>query len=288
MLLQRHTPLLETVRPIVREVLMLAPGGFFSSDGFMPHGHCYLWNAQLIELHVVADGLIAAAYAVISLTLVAFARKRTDIPFKWMFLCFGTFIIACGATHIMEIWTLWTPSYWLSGIIKAITAAASVPTAALLVWLLPKALTLPSPQEISTANEELRKARDTLELRVQERTAELVKKNDELASLRKVEIGDPEAVRSARGRSAISRTSRVCSRCHGDRGQGGNDRFGERADRNDLRVSTCRAFGRASRDVGAYAFSWPSPRTSRRLFFQRENTRHGIGPRSFRTKKRWQ
>ncbi len=146
----------------------------FSTDGFMPHGHCYLWNPELIGLHVVSDTLIAAAYASISLTLVAFVRKRTDIPFKWMFLCFGMFIIACGATHVMEIWTLWTPAYWLSGAIKAITAAASVPTAVLLVWLLPKALLLPAPQQLATANEELRKARDALELRLEElRASEL-------------------------------------------------------------------------------------------------------------------
>jgi hypothetical protein len=109
----------------------------FSSGGLMPHGHCYLWNPRLVWLHVISDGLIALAYTSIPFTLVYLARKRRDIPFNWMFFCFGMFIIACGATHVMEIWTLWTPTYWLSGAIKAITAAASVPTAVLLVKLVP-------------------------------------------------------------------------------------------------------------------------------------------------------
>jgi PAS domain-containing protein len=154
----------------------------FSSDGFMPHGHCYLWNPGLVWLHVVSDGLTALAYTSIPFTLVYFARRRRDIPFNWMFLCFGMFIIACGATHVMEIWTLWNPTYWLAGAIKAVTAAASVPTAILLVRLLPKALAIPTAQQLATAHQDLRRAHEVLESRVRERTAELTKKNEELAS----------------------------------------------------------------------------------------------------------
>ena len=71
--------------------------------------------------------------------------KRKDLQFDWMFVCFAVFIVACGATHLMEIWTIWEPVYWLSGAIKAITALASVPTAILLVRLIPQALRIPSP-----------------------------------------------------------------------------------------------------------------------------------------------
>src|SRR5579871_1315452 len=113
---------------------------FLSGNGFMPHGHCYLWNPRLIWLHVVSDALIALSYISIPFTLFHFVRRRTDMPFHWMFLCFGAFIVACGATHAMEIWTLWTPAYWIAGAVKAITAAASVPTAVLLVRLVPRAL----------------------------------------------------------------------------------------------------------------------------------------------------
>ena len=47
----------------------------------------------------------------------------------------------------MEVWTLWTPSYWLAGIIKAVTAVASVTTGILLVGLMPKALTIPTAEQ---------------------------------------------------------------------------------------------------------------------------------------------
>ena len=153
----------------------------FSSDGFMPHGHCYLWNPGLVWLHVISDGFIALAYTSIPFTLLHLVRKRKDIPFNWMFACFGTFIVACGVTHVMEIWTLWTPTYWLAGIVKAITAVASVSTAALLVTLVPKALAIPTAQELARAHEDLRRAHEGLESRIKERTAELTLKNEELA-----------------------------------------------------------------------------------------------------------
>ncbi|MBV9339740.1 MAG: PAS domain S-box protein, partial [Acidobacteria bacterium] len=117
---------------------------------FMPHGYCYLWNSRLVWLHVISDTLIFLAYLSIPFTLVYFVRRRRDLPFNWMFLCFGTFIVACGLTHAMEVWTLWHANYWFSGAVKAITAWASVATAVLLVKLVPQALALPSPEDLRT------------------------------------------------------------------------------------------------------------------------------------------
>ena len=104
-------------------------------DRYLPHGVCYAWQPGLIRLHLVSDVLIGLAYLAIPVALVHFIRRRADIPFNWMFLLFGLFIVACGATHWMEVWTLWNPTYWVAGAVKAITAAASVPTAILLFML---------------------------------------------------------------------------------------------------------------------------------------------------------
>jgi PAS domain S-box-containing protein len=129
--------------------------GLFGQNGFMPHGHCYLWDPGLMRLHLISDFLIATAYFVIPFTLVNFVRKRRDLPFNWMFVCFGIFILACGMTHVMEIITLWKPYYWVSGIVKAITALASVPTAILLIRLIPQAVNFPGPAVLRAANEAL-------------------------------------------------------------------------------------------------------------------------------------
>jgi len=160
---------------------------FFSSGSFIPHGHCYLWQTQLVWLHVASDSIIALAYFSIPITLVYFISKRQDLPFDWIFAMFGAFIVACGITHIFELWTLWHPTYWLSGTMKAITALISFATAILLVDLMPQALALPSPAQLESANRLLeaeiverqlaevaiQKAKEELEIRVEERTAEL-------------------------------------------------------------------------------------------------------------------
>jgi len=62
-----------------------------------------MWKPGLVWLHVVSDSLIALAYFSIPFTLIHFIRKRRDLPFNWIFVCFGAFILACGATHAMEI-----------------------------------------------------------------------------------------------------------------------------------------------------------------------------------------
>ena len=134
----------------MREFLMK----LFSSD-FMSHGYCYLWRPEIIWLHAISDSIIALSYYVIPLTLVYFVRKRRDLPFHWMFLMFGIFIFSCGTTHLMEVWTLWHGTYRLAGVIKAITAVASVATAALFVRLVPEAVALPSPAQLRAANQDL-------------------------------------------------------------------------------------------------------------------------------------
>ncbi len=162
--------------------------------GFMPHGNCYLWTPSLIGLHVVSDSLIALSYLSIPITLVHFTRKRRDIPFSWMFLCFGAFIVACGGTHMMEVWTIWFPSYWLAGALKAVTACFSVVTAILLIRVTPLALALPGTQwlieinrrltgEVEQRVEEessLRRVSEDLEERVASRTAAVEATNQSL------------------------------------------------------------------------------------------------------------
>jgi len=134
----------------------------FDSD-FMPHGMCYLWDPQIVWVNVVSDSLIALSYMTIPFTLVYFLRKRKDLPFRWMFGMFGLFIVGCGATHVMEVWTLWHGTYRLAGFVKVVTAGASVATAVLLVRLLPDALALPSISDRERLEESIRQQNRELE-----------------------------------------------------------------------------------------------------------------------------
>jgi len=84
------------------------------------------WLPSLVSTHVVSDALIGLSYVAISGTLVFLVwRARRELPYSWMFVAFGTFIVACGATHFMEIWTLWMPVFWLSAGVKIIVLTSS-------------------------------------------------------------------------------------------------------------------------------------------------------------------
>ena len=125
------------------------------STQYIPHGHCYLWQTPLVWLHVASDFLIALAYFSIPIILFYFVRQQEDNPFEKIIVFFSLFIFSCGATHLMSIWTLWYPNYWISGGIKVVTALVSCYTAIELFEFFPFALSLPNPQVLEKANQNL-------------------------------------------------------------------------------------------------------------------------------------
>lgn len=147
--------------------------GFFDYDGFMPHGMCLLWRPDILWTHVAADAVIALAYFSIPAALVTFARARRDFPYIWVLYLFGAFIVWCGITHVVSIWTFWVPAYGAQAAVKVVTAAVSIVTALMLWPLMPKALRIPSVHQ-------LQELTLSLERRVDERTRELTLANAHL------------------------------------------------------------------------------------------------------------
>jgi hypothetical protein len=132
-------------------------GRFFRhllSTDFMPHSYC-LRLPDLIALHALSDSLIALSYFLIPVSIVQIVRRRRDLVFPWIFLLFGLFILSCGTTHLLAVWTLWHPVYRLDGLVKALTAVSSLFTAILLIRLSPRVITLPSAADLRTTNERL-------------------------------------------------------------------------------------------------------------------------------------
>ena len=114
--------------------------GLFSSDSFLPHGHCYLWSPEILWLHVISDLIIAIAYYSIPLALAIILFRRKRMAFKWLIGLFAAFIVLCGTTHILGIITQWTPIYRFEGVIKLLTAGVSIATAVVLFPMLPRLL----------------------------------------------------------------------------------------------------------------------------------------------------
>jgi PAS domain S-box-containing protein len=164
-----------------------AVSDYFGSGGFMPHGYCFLWTPPLLWLDVASDLIIAISYLSIPFALWYFVQKRPDVPFRWVFVMFGVFVLACATTHLFAVWNIWHAAYWAEAGAKAVTAGVSAATAILLWILMPKALMIPDRRQLENANQKLQDeamrrqqaeralvaTNESLERRVGERTAEL-------------------------------------------------------------------------------------------------------------------
>ncbi len=140
---------------------------------YAAHGYCLLWNPWLVTLHALSDFFIFAAYAAIPVAIWIFIRQRPAFPMNNLAWLFVAFILLCGATHLVGLITLWWPVYEAQGLLKFVTAGVSVATALLIFPLIPKAVALPTPDELVAVNRRLKEEAES-----HRRTAE------ELASLR--------------------------------------------------------------------------------------------------------
>lgn len=111
----------------------------FSTGGFMPHGYCFAWRPELLWPMVFAQGTVALAYFSIPLALLAFVRRHPGLKYRWVFLLFIAFILACGFTHLISLVNIWYPLYRLDVAVMIGTAGISVATAIMLWPLLPQA-----------------------------------------------------------------------------------------------------------------------------------------------------
>jgi signal transduction histidine kinase len=149
-----------TAATAVTGLVLLAAGLWTQSRlgaSLLPHSFCITASPPLLWLHLISDSLITLAYLLIPAAMVSFIRRRKDVPFGWIAWLFGAFIVACGMTHAVEVWTLWYPVYWYAGVLKAFTALVSLGTAWMLYTLMPQALALPSAGQLRAANAALEK-----------------------------------------------------------------------------------------------------------------------------------
>lgn len=135
-----------------------------SQSNFMPHGHCYFWQSDVLWLHVGSNAVIALAYMLIPLALAIFIIKnKFELPYKDLLYLSVAFILLCGMTHVMEIYTTWIPAYRAEGWLKAVTASVSITTA---LVLLPKLPELLDTQGLQKKYELLKESQTVLEARL--------------------------------------------------------------------------------------------------------------------------
>jgi signal transduction histidine kinase len=191
-----------------------------AQTALMPHGYCYLQKPDLIWLHVISDGVIAAAYFMIPVVLVYFLKQiRSRISFDWAIGLFAAFIVLCGTGHILDIVTVWVPVYYLQGGVRALTAAVSIATALMIIPLVPKLLSMRTPEELEEANRKLQaevKAREAAEEELKKSLADLSRAVRELEQFAYITSHDLQApLRNIAGFSQLL-TRRYQTKLDGD------------------------------------------------------------------------
>ncbi len=139
----------------------------FDTDDFPARWHCGRWSDGHGWLHILSDLSIFAAYMAIPCVLATFVLKRKDIPFPRIFWLFVGFIASCGTVHLIEAIIFWHPVYRLDGVVKLITAVVSWGTVVALIPVVPRALTLRTPEslerEVAARTRELAEEKAKLE-----------------------------------------------------------------------------------------------------------------------------
>ncbi|XP_023513639.1 ethylene response sensor 1-like isoform X2 [Cucurbita pepo subsp. pepo] len=99
----------------------------------------------LVKYQYISDALIALAYFSIPLELIYFVQKSAFFPYRWVLMQFGAFIVLCGATHFINLWTFSTHSKTVAmamTIAKVACAIVSCSTALMLVHIIPDLLSV--------------------------------------------------------------------------------------------------------------------------------------------------
>jgi hypothetical protein len=101
-------------------------------------------------LLVGTDLAIACSYFAIPLTMaIVLSQRKADIPYPWLWGLFVVFIVACGLTHLVHVWSATSGLEYLSAqvTINFLCALASVGTAIAFSIVLPQIKGLPSPKQ---------------------------------------------------------------------------------------------------------------------------------------------
>jgi|UPI000696801E diguanylate cyclase (GGDEF)-like protein len=128
--------------------------GWFDPSSFAPHGFCLSWAPGLLELHAVSDAVTGVCYMAVGFLIFQFGRRRPDMGSAALFNALFVVFFLCGLTHIVDIVVLWRPVYVEQGLLKAVTAAASLPALIILIRLVPKAIGLPSSAQMAEVSRE--------------------------------------------------------------------------------------------------------------------------------------
>ncbi|KAF5731416.1 ethylene response sensor 1-like [Tripterygium wilfordii] len=105
----------------------------------------------LVKYQYISDVFIALAYFSIPLELIYFVQKSSFFPYRWVLIQFGAFIVLCGATHLINLWTFFMHSKVVAIVMtvaKIACAVVSCFTALMLIHIIPDLLSVKKRESI--------------------------------------------------------------------------------------------------------------------------------------------
>ena len=162
--------------------------------GALSHANCLHDSSSMLWTVLASDLTMAAAFLSIPAMILYIVLKRPDVALRQVFILFSLFIFVSGLSHLASFLSYWLPVHPTSVLLQAAAAVVAAVTALILMQFMPKALTAPTRDQQSRmivqlehevaerklAENAMRQARDALEHRVEERTTELFRRNEEL------------------------------------------------------------------------------------------------------------
>ncbi|KAL3333208.1 hypothetical protein AABB24_033338 [Solanum stoloniferum] len=131
----------------------------------------------LMKYQYISDFFIAIAYFSIPIELVYFVHKSAVFPYRWVLVQFGAFIVLCGATHLINLWTSTPHTRTVAMVMttaKFSTAVVSCATAVMLVHIIPDLLSVKT-RELFLKNKAAELDREMGLIRTQEETGRYVR-----------------------------------------------------------------------------------------------------------------
>ncbi|XP_042018169.1 ethylene receptor 1-like [Salvia splendens] len=137
------------------------------------------WPADelLMKYQYISDFFIALAYFSIPLEIIYFVKKSAVFPYRWVLVQFGAFIVLCGATHLINLWTFTMHTRTVAVVMttaKVLTAVVSCATALMLVHIIPDLLSVKT-RELFLKNKAAELDREMGLIRTQEETGRHVR-----------------------------------------------------------------------------------------------------------------
>lgn len=147
----------------------------FDTSDFPARWHCGRWTDFHGWLYILSDLLVWSAYFTIPLLIFGYIRKKA-VPFHNVFYLFGSFILACGFTHLVDAVIFWHPVYRLSALARFFTGVISWVTVFAIIRVLPLAFAMRTPADFE---EEIEK-RKGIEKALKKTEQELLQKTRDL------------------------------------------------------------------------------------------------------------